>query len=451
MTKRSDRLANEPIFKLVLMMGLPAVFSMIIQALYNVVDTIYISNYSQDAMFAIGIVYPLQIVGLSVALGTGIGVGSLVSRKLGEQNYHEAEHVATTGIFLTIFHWLLLALVGIFFTKPFLSGFSSDPEIIEMADTYISLILILSIGQGMSILFERILQAQGNMVRPMFGVVLAALTNIILDPIFIFGWGPIPDMGILGAAIATIIGQFVGMFINGYGVLFKSHDIHISFKDFSFDKDIIKMIYNVGIPTTIMNMIGSVTATCLNSILVQYGENAVTSLSLYFKLQTFVFMPVFGFNQGTLPILAYNYGAQNPKRYLDTVKVYLSLAAGVMFIGTCAFRLMPETILSIFEMDNELRMMAARVISIISLSFIPAAFNIVSTTILQSFGKGMLSMMQSMIRQLIMLIPFAFILSKAWGLYATFFAYPLSEILVLLIYVTIIIKAYHKAFGGKHA
>ena len=446
MANQSDKMANAPVFKLVLMMGLPAVFSMIIQALYNVVDTIYISNYSQDAMFAIGIVYPLQIVGLSVALGTGIGVGALVSRKLGEQNHEEAKHVATTGIILTVFHAFLLALVGIFLTKPFLSSFSSDPNMIEMADTYISIILIMSIGQGMSILFERILQAQGNMLIPMFGVVIAAITNIILDPIFIFGLGPIPEMGILGAAIATIIGQFTGAIINAYGVLFRSHDLSISFKGFKLDKNIIKMIYNVGIPTTIMNMIGSLTATCLNSILVNYGENAVTSLSLYFKLQTFVFMPVFGFNQGTLPILAYNYGAQNPKRYLDTVKVYALLAASVMLIGTCAFRFIPAQILSIFEMDNELKMMAARVISIISLSFIPAAFNIVSTTILQSFGKGLLSMAQSIIRQLLLLIPFAFVLSNMFGLDATFYAYPLSEISVLIIYIFIIIRVYRKSF-----
>lgn len=447
MTTRSDKMATWPIPKLLFSMGIPAVISMLIQALYNIVDTIYISNYSQDAMFAIGLVFPMQMIGLSLALGTGVGIGTLVSRRLGEGNKKEATHVATTGILLGLFHALLILLLGVFGAKPFLEMFTERPDIIELGYEYLLIVMSLNIGQMLAVSFERILQSQGNMIVPMITLIMGAVTNIILDPILIFGMFGLPAMGIKGAAIATVIGQIISMLADLFFVLHGKHEVNIQFKGFKFDMRIVRDIYSVGIPTAIMNMIGSVTTTLMNGVLVNFTENAVTSLSLYFKLQSFVFMPVFGFNQGALPILAYNYGAKNKKRYLATAKLYLLTAVCFLTAGMLLFRFAPDLMLSFFEMNDELKAIAVVTLKTISLSFIPAAISIAITTMFQSFGKGTISMIQSILRQLGFLIPAAYLLSNI-SLEAIWYAYPIAETAVVIIFVPMIIKLYRNAFAG---
>ena len=342
-------MATWPIGKLLFSMGIPAVLSMLIQALYNIVDTIYISQYSQDAMFAIGLVYPMQMVGLSLALGTGVGIGTLVSRRLGEKRKEEAGHVASTGIIIALVHVVLIILLGILATKPFLNMYTDRPEIIALGYDYLSIVMIFNFGQMLSVCFERIMQAQGNMIIPMISLIVGAVTNIVLDPIMIFGQFGFPEMGIAGAAIATVIGQILGMCVVAGAAIFGKHEVKFHFKGFKLDLGIVKDIYAVGLPTAIMNMIGSVTTTLMNGVLVKFSENAVTSLSLYFKLQSFVFMPVFGFNQGALPILSYNFGARNKDRYFKTFRLYMISALVFMTIGTLLFRFVPELMLSFFE------------------------------------------------------------------------------------------------------
>lgn len=447
MTTRSDKMATWPIPKLLFSMGIPAVISMLIQALYNIVDTIYISNYSQDAMFAIGLVFPMQMIGLSLALGTGVGIGTLVSRRLGEGNKKEATHVATTGILLGLFHALLILLLGVFGAKPFLEMFTERPDIIELGYEYLLIVMSLNIGQMLAVSFERILQSQGNMIVPMITLIMGAVTNIILDPILIFGMFGLPAMGIKGAAIATVIGQIISMLADLFFVLHGKHEVNIQFKGFKFDMRIVRDIYSVGIPTAIMNMIGSVTTTLMNGVLVNFTENAVTSLSLYFKLQSFVFMPVFGFNQGALPILAYNYGARNKDRYMKTARLYLLTAIGFMTVGMLLFRFKTDLMLSFFEMNDELKAIAEVTLRTISLSFIPAAISIAITTMFQSFGKGTISMIQSILRQLGFLIPAAYLLSNV-SLEAIWYAYPIAETAVVIIFVPMIIKLYHNSFEG---
>ncbi len=447
MTTRSDKMATWPIPKLLFSMGIPAVISMLIQALYNIVDTIYISNYSQDAMFAIGLVFPMQMIGLSLALGTGVGIGTLVSRRLGEGNKKEATHVATTGILLGLFHALLILLLGVFGAKPFLEMFTERPDIIELGYEYLLIVMSLNIGQMLAVSFERILQSQGNMIVPMITLIMGAVTNIILDPILIFGMFGLPAMGIKGAAIATVIGQIISMLADLFFVLHGKHEVNIQFKGFKFDMRIVRDIYSVGIPTAIMNMIGSVTTTLMNGVLVNFTENAVTSLSLYFKLQSFVFMPVFGFNQGALPILAYNYGSRNKDRYMKTARLYLLTAIGFMFVGMLLFRFKTDLMLSFFEMNDELKAIAEVTLRTISLSFIPAAISIAITTMFQSFGKGTISMIQSILRQLGFLIPAAYLLSNV-SLEAIWYAYPIAETAVVIIFVPMIIKLYHNSFEG---
>ena len=447
MTTRSDKMATWPIPKLLFSMGIPAVISMLIQALYNIVDTIYISNYSQDAMFAIGLVFPMQMIGLSLALGTGVGIGTLVSRRLGEGNKKEATHVATTGILLGLFHALLILLLGVFGAKPFLEMFTERPDIIELGYEYLLIVMSLNIGQMLAVSFERILQSQGNMIVPMITLIMGAVTNIILDPILIFGMFGLPAMGIKGAAIATVIGQIISMLADLFFVLHGKHEVNIQFKGFKFDMRIVRDIYSVGIPTAIMNMIGSVTTTLMNGVLVNFTENAVTSLSLYFKLQSFVFMPVFGFNQGALPILAYNYGARNKDRYMKTARLYLLTAIGFMTVGMLLFRFKTDLMLSFFEMNDEMKAIAEVTLRTISLSFIPAAISIAITTMFQSFGKGTISMIQSILRQLGFLIPAAYLLSNI-SLEAIWYAYPIAETAVVIIFVPMIIKLYHNSFEG---
>lgn len=446
MSKSSDKMATWPVPKLLFSMGIPAVLSMLIQALYNIVDTIYISNYSQDAMFAIGLVFPMQMVSLSLALGTGVGIGTLVSRRLGEKNKKEASHVATTGIFLAFIHYLLIVLLGIFLTRPFLEIFTQRTEIIELGYQYLMIVMLFSFGQMFSICFERIMQSQGNMIIPMISLIVGAVTNIILDPIMIFGQFGFPAMGIAGAAIATVIGQILGMLVVVVAAVMGKHEVKIQFKGFKWDNKIVKDIYAVGLPTAIMNMIGSVTTTLMNGVLVQFSENAVTSLSLYFKLQSFVFMPVFGFNQGALPILSYTYGAQNKKRYMETTRLYILCALVFMSIGTALFIGAPELMLSFFEMDAQLQSIAVVTLRIIALSFIPAGISIALTTIFQSFGKGTTSMIQSIMRQLVILIPVAYLLASFGNLDLVWYSYPIAEIAVVIIFVPLAIKSYHQAF-----
>ena len=442
-------MASWPVPKLLFSMGIPAVLSMLIQALYNIVDTIYVSNYSQDAMFAIGLVFPMQMVSLSLALGTGVGIGTLVSRKLGEGNREEATHVATTGIILAFVHCVIIVLLGVLFARPFLQMFTDRADIIELGYQYLIIVMVFSFGQMFSICFERILQSQGNMFIPMISLIVGAVTNIILDPIMIFGQFGFPALGIAGAAIATVIGQIFGMIVVVAAALIGKHEVKIQFKGFHWNSKIVKDIYAVGLPTAIMNMIGSVTTTLMNGVLVGFSENAVTSLSLYFKLQSFVFMPVYGFNQGALPILSYTYGAQNKKRYMETARLYLLSALTFMAIGTVLFITVPELMLSFFEMDAQLQSIAVVTLRIIALSFIPAAISIVISTIFQSFGKGTTSMIQSILRQLVILIPVAYLLASFGNLDLVWYCYPIAEIAVVIIYVPLVIKTYHKAFERK--
>lgn len=447
MGTNTNKMATWPIPKLLFSMGLPAVFSMLIQALYNIVDSIFISNYSQDALFAVGLAYPVQVISLSLALGLGIGTGALVSRRLGEGKTEEPGRVATTGIVLSLIQSAIVMVAAFFITRPFLGMFTNRPEIIELGYQYLIYVLVINIGQMASITFERILQAQGNMLIPTVSLLIGSITNIVLDPILIFGMFGMPEMGVKGAAIATVTGQCLSMLFCGYVVIFGEHAVKIDFRGFKFEKRIIKDIYAVGLPTAVINMVGSFTTTMLNRILVNFSELAVTSLSIYFKLQSFVFMPVFGFNQGALPILSYNYGAKNAKRYKDTAILYLFSALTFMTIGTLAFRFVPDTLLHFFEMDASLQAISRVTLRTIALSFIPAGVSIVISTIFQSFGKGTTSMMQSILRQVGILIPMAYLLAQFGVLDYVWYAYPIAETAVIIIYVPLVIKTYHKIFN----
>lgn len=443
---RADKMGTMPVGKLLLSMSLPAVFSMVIQALYNIVDSIYVAQLGQDALFAIGLVFPMQMLSLSIGLGVGVGTNALVARRLGQKRQEHADQTATTGLILSVFHSVLILILGFVFADPFLRLFTTNPEIIEMGKSYLLIVMGFGLGQQVQIICERVLQATGNMIQPMFSLLISAITNIILDPIMIFGYFGFPAMGVAGAALATVIGQWVGMFYILYIVIKKDHDVNVSLKGFKLEKVVVGKIYQIGIPTMIMNAIGSVTTTCMNAILVGFSDIAVNALSIYFKVQSFIFMPVFGMNQGAMPILAYNFGAKDKKRYVHTLKLMLAVAFVIMLFGTLIFTFAPSLILAMFKPTPELLSIGSVALRTISYSFVFAAISIVMTTTFQSLGNGVKSMLMSILRQLVFIVPLAYFLGKVGGLEAVWWSYPLAEFAVMLIFVPFVFQTIKKHF-----
>lgn len=444
---KSEKLGSMPINKLLLSMSLPAVFSMLIQALYNIVDSIYVAKLGQDALFAIGLVFPMQMLSLAIGLGCGVGTNAMVARRLGQKRFDHANQTATTGLFLSVIHSILILIFGFLIAKPFLSLFTQDRQIIEMGTSYLILVMGLGLGQQVQIICERILQATGNMIIPMFSLLISAGINIVLDPIMIFGYFGFPALGVAGAALATVIGQWIGMFFILFVLLKKDHDIKITLKGFKFEKIVVKKIYQIGIPTMIMNAIGSVTTTCMNGILVAFSDTAVNALSIYFKLQSFVFMPVLGMNQGAMPILSYNFGAKNKKRYTDTLKLMLKVAFAIMLTGTLIFSFFPDRILALFNPTAQLLEIGTVALRIISYHFVFAAVGLVITVCFQSLGYGIISMLMSLFRQLIFLVPLAYLFAKLGSLNHVWWAYACAEAIVMIIFTPFALKVINKKFS----
>lgn len=436
--QQQNKMGTMPITRLILTMSLPAIFSMTILAMYNVVDSIFISNYDMDGFTAVSLAYPLQLILIAASVGTAVGVNSLVSRKLGEQNYKEADSAATHGLVLCLFTYAFFLLLGLFGVRPFMVAFSGGNARVEEAGVqYFTCVLCLSIFSIIQVMIEKTLQATGNMIYPMLFQLLGAVVNIIFDPLLIFGIGPFPEMGVLGAAVATVFGQFCGMLFALIILFKKNHKINIQLKGFRFDRITVKNIYAVGFPAIIMQSIGAVMMLGLNAIF--QANNSIVSVDvfgIYFKLQSFVFMPCFGLSQGLMPILGYNYGARNKKRLYSAFSRGLLIAAGIMLVGTILMWTIPDLLISMFgnessftDVDPEtLRAEGERAFRIISLCFVPAAIGITVTTLFQAAGKGLRSLMMSFCRQLLILLPTAFLLSLTLGVRYAWFAFPIAEI-----------------------
>lgn len=449
MEQSANKLGTMPVGKLLLSMSLPAVISMLLQALYNVVDSMYVAQLGQDALFAIGLVFPMQMLNLAIGLGCGVGTNALVARRLGQKRQQHANETATTGLLLSVVHAGVIAILGLLCAKPFLTLFTNDPEIIEMGTTYLMIVMGFGLGQQVQIVCERILQATGNMIIPMFSLFVSAGINIVLDPIMIFGYFGCPAMGMAGAAIATVIGQWVGMFFILGILLKKSHAVTIDLKRFHLEPIVVKKIYEIGVPTMIMNAIGSLTTTCMNAILVGFNDIAVNALSVYFKVQSFIFMPVFGMNQGGMPILSFNYGARLKERYVHAMRLMVMTAIIIMSVGMVIFLGAPNLILSLFNPTPELIEVGTVALRIISVHFVFAAVDIIMTTVFQSLGYGVRSMIMSMLRQLVFLIPLAYVLGKVGGLNAVWWAYPGAELLVMLLFTPQALLAVKKEFAEQ--
>lgn len=445
---KENKMGHAPLLKLIISMSLPAMFSMIIQALYNIVDSIFVSHYSEAGLTAVSLAYPIQMLIIAVSVGTGVGVNSLVSRKLGEKNLEEANKAASHGLFLGILNSLVFFILGLTIVKPFINSFTEDTAIAQMGVDYLSVILIFSFGCFIEVVIEKILQATGNMIFPMLFMLTGAITNIILDPIFIFdsfmgikGLG----MGVKGAAMATVIAQIVSMIFAVIVLFCKKHDVHISIKNFKLSLTTIKNIYAVGIPAIIMQSITSLMLVLVNGIFTKFPNSDVpiSVLNIYFKLQSFIFMPCFGLTQGLLPIMGYNYGARNKKRLTTSLKYGCIIAGIIMTLGTITFMTIPHILMGMFNASNEMLEVGCIALKTICLCFIPAAIGIVFSSFYQATGHGVRSMLMSLLRQLVLLVPSAYFLSNI-GINAVWYAFPIAEAGSLIFAVSLFIHLYNK-------
>ena len=439
-----------PVPRLVISMSFPIMLSMLIQALYNIVDSIFVSMSSELALTAVSLAFPMQNLMISVAVGTSIGVNSLLSRKLGERDYERAEKCANNGIVLAFLSWIAFAFIGLLFSKTFFSIFSDDQNLVQLGTKYIAICLIFSFGIFIDITCERIMQATGDTIHPMIVQIAGAVTNIILDPIMIFGLFGFPTLGITGAAIATVIGQHVSMLLAIFFVR-RNKEVKISVKYFKLEGKIVKDIYAVGLPSIIMQSIGTIMTTLFNKLLISYGNSAVSVFGVYFKLQSFVFMPVFGLNSGMIPVMGFNYGAKNPKRIIQTIKTGVIIAMSIMIVGFLVFTLFPETLLSWFNASEQMMDIGKVALPRISLCFISAGLSIVLMSLFQAIGDGYLSMIISVTRQLVVLVPVAYLLSKLGGLDAIWYSFIIAELVSLCLTIFFFKSEYKKKIKPLYA
>lgn len=453
---QKNKMGTEPIMSLIVKMSLPAMFSMLIQALYNVVDSVFLGYYGEgsEALTAVSLAYPLQLLLIAFVVGTGVGINSLIARRLGEGDVKNAQNVAMTGIILGVATWVIFALLGIFASRPFITFMagSENTQIIDYGVEYIFIVLVFSLGIFIQVMIEKSIQATGNMIIPMASHLMGAVTNIVLDPIFIFGLGPIPSMGVKGAAIATVLGQWLAMLILVVTVCVKKFAIKFSFKGYKLSMKTIKEIYSVGLSGIVMQSIGAVLLSAINIIInlspspADVNTAAQTVYGLYFKIQSFIFMPVFGLNQGISPIMSFNYGAKCKERLLKTLKIGLIIAFGIMLLGTILFQTIPGQILSLFDVDEQILSIGNKALRTISICFLPASVGVIFTALFQAVGKGMRSLLMSVLRQLVLIIPLAFVLSKI-SIDAMWFAFPISEFAAMAVAIILFIDLNKKDFS----
>ena len=430
-----NKMGTMPIGKLLFNMSLPMMISMLVQALYNIVDSIFVAKLSENALTAVSLAFPLQTLLIAVGTGTGVGMNALLSKSLGEKNFKKANATASNAAVLYFFSYLVFFILGFTIVRPFYASQigNADQEIMELGIEYLSTVMIFSFGLLAQVFFERLLTSTGRTIFSMTSQLTGAITNIILDPILIFGLLGAPKMGVTGAAVATVIGQCVAALVAGFCNHRYNHDVKLKFHGFRLDFHIIGTIYAVGIPTIIMQSIGSVMTYCMNRILIEFSSTATAVFGVYFKLQSFFFMPVFGLNNGITPIIAYNYGAGQRKRMLKTIKLSMLVAFCLTFIGFLCFEGIPQILLSLFNASDDMLAIGVPALRIIGIHYLIAWFCIVSGTVFQALGKALFSMIVSIMRQLFVLIPAAYILAKLGGLHVVWWSFPIAEVISLIV------------------
>ncbi len=442
--KTENKLGTMPVRKLVISMALPLIISNLVQALYNIVDSVFVAQINENATKAISLAFPIQMLIIAVAVGTGVGTSSLMSRKLGEKNFTDAGIAANQGFFLSGCSFLLFFIFGLIFSGPFFTATTDNKEICDMGISYLQICCCASFGVFLQINCERILQGTGNATWSMILQIIGAVTNIILDPILIFGYLGLPAMGVAGAAIATVCGQTLAGIMGIFVVIKKTKEFKISFRQMKPNGRMILTIYQVGFPSIIMQALNSVILTVINGLLMPVSELSVWIVGVYFKIQSFVFMPIFGLNNGIIPIIAYNYGARHRKRIIDTLRISLIFAMSVMLLGTLLFWLIPDILLGMFNPSPETLEAGCSAFRIISLSFIFSAVAIVCSGTFQALGKGFSSLIISSIRQAIVMLPVFIALLYISGPAAVYYAYPAAEIVACILSIIIMVRTYKK-------
>ena len=439
-----NKMGVMPVNKLLLSMSLPMMLSMLVQALYNIVDSIFVAKISEDALTAVSLAFPLQQLMIALGAGTCVGVNAVLSRALGERNYKKVNSSATNAVLLMILNSFVFVLIGLLVVKPFYLAQTTDVEIVEYGVQYLSIVCVFSFGIYFQFIFERLLQSTGKTFYSMITQLVGAITNIILDPILIFGLCGMPALGVRGAAIATVIGQIAAGITAIIMNKKVNKEVKLSFKGFRPSFTIIKQIYVVGIPSIIMQSIGSIMVFGMNQILIAFSTTATAVFGVYFKLQSFIFMPLFGMNNGIVPIIAYNYGAQKRSRVTKTIKLSIVYAIGIMCFGFVMFQTIPDKLFLLFEASDDMLAMGVPALKVISLHLPIAAVCIILGTVFQALGNAVYSMITSICRQLVVLLPVAYFLSRFGNVDLVWWAFPVAEVVAITLTLIFYAKIYKK-------
>ena len=435
-----NKMGVMPVNKLLISMSVPMMLSMLVQALYNIVDSIFVARVCEDALTAVSLAFPMQTLMIAVAGGTAVGVNALLSRSLGEKDFDKANRTAKNGIFLFGISYLVFLVIGLFLVKPFYHVQTTDAEIVTYGIDYLTIILCMSMGIFAQFIFERLLQSTGKTFYTMITQMTGAVINLILDPIMIFGLFGFPRMEAAGAALATVTGQIVAGTLALILNIKKNKEINLNMKGFRPEGKLIGVIYKVGVPSIIMQSIGSVMTFSMNQILIVFSSTATAVFGVYFKLQSFIFMPIFGLNNGMVPIVAYNYGAKKKKRMMDTYKLSVLIATGIMTLGTIIFLLVPDVLFGFFNASDHMLSMGVPALRIICWHFPVAAFCIITGTLFQALGNAVYSMINSICRQLVVLLPAAYLLAQLGDVNYVWWAFPIAEIASATLTIIFFIK-----------
>lgn len=445
MERTENKMGTMPVKQLIIAMSLPMMISMLVQALYNVVDSIFVAQIEEDALTAVTLAFPMQNLMIAVGAGTGVGINALLSKSLGEKRFDKSDAAANTGIFLSFLNFIAFLVIGFLLSEPFIRTQTADPKIIAYGTTYLRICCCMSVGVFFQITFERLLQSTGRTLYSMISQLTGAVINIIMDPIMIFGLLGCPKMGVAGAAYATVLGQVIASFLGLYMNLKVNKDITISLKEILRPKrEIVKAIYAVGVPSILMMSIGSLMTYLMNRILIVFSTTTTAVFGVYFKLQSFFFMPVFGLNNGLIPVLAYNYGARNKERISESLKFAMMLAVVIMLVGMIVFEVIPGQLLGMFNASDDMKQIGIPALRIICLSFPLAGFSIAMGSIFQAFSESIYSLIISIGRQLVVLIPIAWLLSLTGNVNLVWWAFPVAELVSLVLSVFFFKRLYFR-------
>ena len=428
-----NKMGVMPVNRLLVTMSIPMVISMLVQAFYNIVDSMFVAQLSENALTAVSLAFPAQNLMIAVATGTGVGINALLSKSLGEKNFDRVNKTANNAVFLAFCSYVVFAVLGVLFSRVFFELQTDVEEIVEQGTQYLVICTVFSFGIMFEITGERLLQSTGKTFYTMITQGVGAIINIVFDPILIFGLLGFPRMEVAGAAAATVLGQIVAAVLALIFNRTNNKEIHVTLRKFKPDKFVIKSIYLVGVPSIILAAIGSVMTFGMNKILIAFSTTAAAVFGVYFKLQSFIFMPVFGLNNGMVPILAYNLGARKPERIIKTIKLSVQYATAVMVIGVLVFHFLPAQLLAIFNASEYMNQIGVPALRIISLSFLFAGFSIITSSVLQAFSHGFLSLSISLIRQLAVILPVAYLFSLTGRLELVWWSFPIAEVVSLVL------------------